>query len=61
MRTKLGTLGALAVLGTAAVALPSAAAAGPTPTPAFTNTPLISTLALPGITTAPNANSTGNS
>jgi len=61
MRTKLGTLGALAVLGTAAVALPSAAAAGPTPTPAFTNTPLISTLPIPGITTAPNANSTGNS
>ena len=30
-------------------------------TPAFTNTPLISTLALSGITTAPNANSTGNS
>src|SRR6266700_7394737 len=43
------------------VILQPAAAAGTTPTPAFTNTPLISTLQLPGITTAPNANSTGNS
>jgi hypothetical protein len=59
MRTKLVPLGALSVLATAAVVLPTAAMAGATP--AFTNTPLISTLALSGITTAPNANSTGNS
>jgi hypothetical protein len=59
MRTKLVPLGALSVLATAAVVLPTAAMAGVTP--AFTNTPLISTLALSGITTAPNANSTGNS
>jgi len=64
MRTRLFPIGALAVLATAAVVLqpasvPQPAAAAGTPT--FTNTPLISTLQLPGITTAPNANSTGNS
>ncbi len=61
MRTKLVPLGALSVLATAAVVLPTATMAGATPTPAFSNTPLISTLVMPGITTAPNANSTGNS
>jgi hypothetical protein len=61
MRTKFVLAGAAAVLGTAGIVLPAAAAAGNPPTPAFTNTPLISTLPIPGITTAPNANSTGNS
>ena len=61
MRTRFAPFGALAVLVTAAVVLQPGAAQGTTPTPAFTNTPLISTLQLPGITTAPNANSTGNS
>jgi len=71
MRKRLPLFGALAVLATAAVVLQPAAAgagarqpavlAGPAPTPAFTNTPLISTLPIPGVTTAPNANSTGNS
>lgn len=71
MSKKLPVAGVLAVLATAAVVLQPAIAgaaarqpaalAGTTPTPAFTNTPLISTLAIPGITTAPNANSTGNS
>ncbi len=59
MRTRFVSFSALAVLAAAAVALQPAAMAGATP--AFTNTPLISTLQLPGITTAPNANSTGNS
>jgi len=65
MRIRLVPVGAVAVLATAAVVLQpaavlqSAAAAGTPPT--FTNTPLISTLAQPGITTAPNVNSTGNS
>jgi len=63
--------GALAVLATTAVVLQPAAAGaaashpaavpGPAPIPAFTNTPLISTLPIAGVTTAPNANSTGNS
>jgi hypothetical protein len=48
----------LAVLAATAVVLQPAAAGA---APAFTNMPLISTLQLPGITTAPNANSTGNS
>ena len=61
MRTRLAPVSALAVLAAAAVVLPTAAAAGAAPTPAFTNTLLISTLQLPGITTAPNADSTGNS
>jgi hypothetical protein len=71
MRKRLPLFGALAVLATAAVVLHPAAAgatasrlaalAGPAPIPAFTNTPLISTLPIPGVTTAPNANSTGNS
>jgi hypothetical protein len=60
MRRKLVPLGALTVIAAAAVVLQPAAQAGPPPT-AFTNTPLISTLSIPGITTAPNANSTGNS
>jgi BNR repeat-like domain len=61
MRTRFVSVSALTVLAAAAVVLQPAAAAGAAPTPAFTNTPLISTLQLPGITTAPNANSTGNS
>src|SRR5215471_12509906 len=61
MRSKLVPIGALAALAAAAIALPTAAAAGNTPTPAFTNTPLISTLPISGVTTAPNADSTGNS
>src|SRR6266705_3957007 len=61
MRTRLAFMGALAVLATTAFVLQPAIASGATPTPAFTNTPLISTLQRPGITTAPNANSTGNS
>jgi hypothetical protein len=71
MHKSLPLSAALAVLATVAVALQPAAAgatarepgalAGTAPTPAFTNTPLISTLPIPGITTAPNANSTGNS
>jgi len=61
MRRRLAPAGALAVLAAAAVVAPPAAAAGAAPTPAFTNTPLISTLQLPGITTTPNADSTGNS
>jgi hypothetical protein len=59
MYKRLPLFGALAALGTAAFALQPAAQAGTTPT--FTNTPLISTLSIPGVTTAPNANSTGNS
>src|SRR5215813_5287839 len=58
MRTRLALVGALVVLAAAAVVLQPAAAGA---APAFTNTPLISTLQLPGITTAPNADSTGNS
>src|SRR5215471_7049056 len=61
MRTKLAPVGAVAVLAAAAVVAQPAAAAGAAPTPAFTNTPLIATLQQPGITTAPNADSTGNS
>jgi hypothetical protein len=71
MRKKLPLLGAFAVFATAAIVLQTgaagAAARQPTgvskaaPTPAFTNTPLISTLPISGVTTAPNANSTGNS
>ena len=61
MRSKLVPIGALAALAAAAIALPTAAAAGNPPTPAFTNTPLISTLPISGVTTAPNADSTGNS
>lgn len=71
MHKRLPFFGALAVAATAAVVVQPAAAgaaarqpaalAGTTSTPAFTNTPLISTLPIPGITTAPNANSTGNS
>jgi BNR repeat protein len=59
MRTRFVSFSALAVLAAATVALQPAATAGAAP--AFTNTPLISTLPLPGITTAPNADSTGNS
>jgi len=59
MRTKLVSIGSLAVLAGTAIALAPGAVAGPTP--AFTNTPLISTVPATGITTAPNANSTGNS
>ena len=61
MRTRLAPIGVFAVVASVAVVLQPTAAAGSTPTPAFTNTPLIATLPLPGITTAPNANSTGNS
>jgi len=62
MRTRLAAVSVLAVLGAAAVALSPAAAAGAAPDPAFTNTPLIVTGPLPpGVTTAPNANSLGNS
>ena len=71
MQKRLPLFGALAVFATVAVALQSAAAgatasrlaalAGPAPIPAFSNTPLISTLPIAGVTTAPNANSTGNS
>jgi hypothetical protein len=71
MHKRLPLFGAFAVLATTAVVLSSAAAgaaarqpsapSGPAPTPAFTNTPLISTLPIPGVTTSPNANSTGNS
>ena len=72
MQKRLPLFGAFAVLATAAVALLPAMAgaavpgpagpAGPTgPTQPFTNTPLISTLPIAGVTTAPNADSTGNS
>ncbi len=70
MGKKLPVAGAFAALATAAVVLQPAvagaaarqpAALGGTPIPAFTNTPLISTLPIQGVTTAPNANSTGNS
>ena len=71
MHKRLPLFGALAVLATTAVVLQAAAAGaaashpaavlGPAPIPAFTNTPLISTLPIAGVTTAPNANSTGNS
>jgi hypothetical protein len=67
MGMKIRLLGAFAALATAGLAVAPAGAgaavsqaAGPTPA-AFTNTPLISTLPIPGITTAPNENSTGNS
>jgi len=70
MGMKFRLLGAFAALATAGLAVApagagaavslAAAPAGPTPT-AFSNTPLISTLPIPGITTAPNENSTGNS
>src|SRR5215469_8624015 len=53
-------LGAFAALATAAAIL-EPAVADATPTQAFSNTPLISDLPIPGVTTAPNANSTGNS
>ena len=58
MRTRLASVSALAVLAAAAVVLQPAVAGA---APAFSNTPLISTLQQPGITTAPNADSTGNS
>jgi hypothetical protein len=61
MRLRFAPVGTLAVVASAVVVLQPTAAAGSTPTPAFTNTPLIATLPLPGITTAPNANSTGDS
>jgi hypothetical protein len=61
MRTRLAFMGALAALALTAFAVKPAIASGAPPTPAFTNTTLISTLQLPGITTAPNVNSTGNS
>src|SRR5579859_2654049 len=61
MRSKLVPLGVLTTLAAAVVVMQPAAVAAPPPTPAFTNIPLISTLPIPGITTAPNANSTGNS
>jgi hypothetical protein len=63
MHKRLPMFGAVAALGAAAFALQPAAqfAAQAGTTPTFTNTPLISTLAIPGVTTAPNANSTGNS
>ena len=70
MGRKFALLGAFAALATAGLAVApagagaavslAAAPAGPGPT-AFTYTPLISTLPIPGITTAPNENSTGNS
>jgi hypothetical protein len=53
--------GTLAVLAPAAFVLQPAAAAGTSATSAFTNTPLIATLQLPGVTTSPHVNSTGNS
>jgi hypothetical protein len=61
MHKRVPLLGAIAALGTAALALQPAAQAGTTPT--FTNTTLISTLQapIPGVATAPNQNSTGNS
>jgi hypothetical protein len=71
MHKRLSLAGAFAVLAAAAVVLQPAAAGaaashpaavrGPAPIPAFTNTPLISALPIAGVTTAPNANSTGNS
>src|SRR5579859_723015 len=71
MGKSLPLFGAFAALAAAAVVLSPATAgaaagqpaalAGTTQDPAFTNTPLISTLPIPGVTTAPNANSTGNS
>jgi hypothetical protein len=72
MQKRLPLFGVFAVLATAAVVLQPAIAgaaasrlAGPTgptgPTQAFTNAPLISTLPIPGVTTTPNADSTGNS
>ena len=71
MHKRLPLFGALAVFATIAVVVQPAAAgaaashpaavAGPAPVPAFSNTPLISTLPIAGVTTAPNANSTGNS
>lgn len=70
MGKKFPLLGAFAALAAAGLAVApagagaavsvAAAPAGPGPA-AFTNTPLISTLPIPGITTAPNENSTGNS
>jgi hypothetical protein len=61
MYPRVALAGVLAVVASVAVVLQPSAAAGSTPTPAFSNTPLIVTLPLAGITTAPNANSTGNS
>lgn len=71
MGKRLPLFGAFAALAAAVVVLAPATAdaaagqpaalAGTAPDPAFTNTPLISTLPIPGVTTAPNANSTGNS
>lgn len=61
MRKILPLLGAFAALATAAAVLQPAIAGASPPTPAFTNTPLISTLPIAGVTTAPNMNSTGNS
>jgi hypothetical protein len=52
---------AAALLAIATFAIQPAIASSTPAASAFTNTPLISTLALPGVTTAPNANSTGNS
>lgn len=61
MRKRLPLLGAFAALATAAAVLQPAMAGATSPSPAFTNTPLIATLPIAGVTTAPNANSTGNS
>src|SRR5215469_920909 len=60
MGKRLPLLAALTVLATAAAVL-QLAVTGANAGPAFSNTPLISNLSIPGITTAPNANSTGNS
>jgi len=70
MHKRLPLFGAFAVLATvAAVLQPAIASAADsqkaalpgTPTQAFSNTTLISTLPISGVTTAPNQNSTGNS
>src|SRR5215469_4673408 len=60
MGKRLPLLGAFAALATVAAVL-QLAVTGASAGPAFSNTPLISDLSIPGITTAPNANSTGNS
>jgi hypothetical protein len=58
MRPRLGIAGILAVTVVGGLAVQAAAG----PNPAFTNTPLIATTQLPaGYSTAPNANSTGDS
>jgi hypothetical protein len=62
MGNRLGRTAALAAAATGLVLTQSVAAPAAPPLPAFSNTPLIATWTLPaGITTAPHANSTGNS